>query len=38
MNPWVEQAAAELGKNVRVVDGSKAGVELLVGLIRMSRG
>jgi Asp/Glu/hydantoin racemase len=38
MNPWVEQAAAELAKNVRVVDGSKAGVELLVGLIRMSRG
>jgi hypothetical protein len=37
MDGWVIDAAKEKGKSVRVVDGARAGVEMLVGMIRASR-
>lgn len=37
MEAWVYEAASQEGKIVRVVDGARSGVEMLVGLIRASR-
>ncbi|KAI9632180.1 Asp/Glu/hydantoin racemase [Dioszegia hungarica] len=37
MDGWVIDAAKEKGKSVRVVDGARGGVEMLVGMIRASR-
>jgi Asp/Glu/hydantoin racemase len=34
MQGWVRDAAMEIGKKVRVVDGAKAGVDMLVAMIR----
>lgn len=37
MNKWVIEAARSKGKTVQVVDGARIGVELIVGMIRVSR-
>lgn len=35
MEGWVKEACAEVGTKVRVVDGAKAGLQVLAGLARM---
>jgi Asp/Glu/hydantoin racemase len=37
MDKWVTEAAESRGKTVRIVDGARIGVELIVGMIRVSR-
>ncbi|WVQ81390.1 hypothetical protein IAT38_003514 [Cryptococcus sp. DSM 104549] len=37
MEGWVHEAAAEVGATVKIVDGARAGVEMLVGITRSTK-